>query len=252
MKEKSIQLRTVCLLSIVVLLLSLVLIVPMQKAQASVADLLQEYWVISSGCSGMGHAGNTWHAQTFTANSTYNLTAIELQFIRDYGATGSLTVSIRNTDGSGYPTGPDLAISNPVSVDGLTEGACSTVYFDFNSPYLELTNGVKYAIVAQTFVGSGVVFIGYYNPGGYAPGEAFQSFNAGGGWMYPDNSNTFDLLFRIYGEGTVPPSDEEPPVEVGGEINRVDKLAVLAPWLALAAVILAGTVIAARRYRVRS
>jgi len=95
MKEKSIKLRTVCLLSIVVLMLSLVLMVPMQKAKASVVDLLQEYWVTNNGCAGMNHAGTTWHAQTFTANSTYNLTAIELQFIRHSGATGSLTVSIR-------------------------------------------------------------------------------------------------------------------------------------------------------------
>ena len=252
MKEKSIKLRTVCLLSIVVLMLSLVLMVPMQKAKASVVDLLQEYWVTNNGCAGMNHAGTTWHAQTFTANSTYNLTAIELQFIRHSGATGSLTVSIRNTDGSGYPTGPDLAISNPASVDGLTVDACSTVYFDFNSPFLELSNGVKYAIVARTFVGSGIVGIGYHNPGGYVPGEAFQSFNAGVGWLYPDNEPTSDLLFRIYGEGTVPPSEKEPPVEVGGDIYPVNKLAVMAPWLALSAVILAGTVMAARRYRARN
>jgi len=47
--------------------------------------------------------------------------------------------------------------------------------------------------------------------------------------------------------------DEEPPVtEVGGDIYPVNKLAVLAPWLALAAVLLAGTVMAARRYRARN
>jgi len=176
MNDKSIQLRTVCLLSIVVLLLSLVLIFPVQKAKASIADLMQEYWV-TNGCSGMGHAGSTWHAQNFTANSTYNVTAIELGFLRDYGATGNLTVSIRDTDGSGKPTGPALATSNPVSVDGLTEWVCSTVLFDFNSPYLELSNGVNYAIVAENFTGSGVVFISYHNSegnlGGYVSGQAW-------------------------------------------------------------------------------
>ena len=45
---------------------------------------------------------------------------------------------------------------------------------------------------------------------------------------------------------------EPEPVEVGGDIYPVDKLSVLAPWLALAAVILACTVMAARRYRARS
>lgn len=252
MNDKSIQLRIVCLLLTVVLLLSLVLIFPVQIAKASNGDLLQEYWV-TNGCSGLGHGGTTWHAQTFTANSTHNVTAIELQFNRFEGSPGNVTVSIRNTDGSGQPTGSDLATSNPVNVDGLAAGNCSTVHFDFNSPFLELANGVKYAIVARApdMVGSGL-FIGYHNPGGYGSGEAWQSFDGGSGWMWPDNEPTFDLLFRIYGEGQAPPSEEEPPVEVGGDIYPVNKPAVLAPWLALAAVILAGTVMAARRYRARS
>jgi len=65
--------------------------------------------------------------------------------------------------------------------------------------------------------------------------------------MGPDNKDTFDLLFRIYGEGQVPPSEEEPPVEVGGEVYPMDKLAILAPWIALAAVIIAGAIVVMRQ-----
>jgi len=65
--------------------------------------------------------------------------------------------------------------------------------------------------------------------------------------MGPDNKDTFDLLFRIYGEGQVPPSEEEPPVEVGGEVYPANKLGILVPWIVLSAAIIAGAIIAMRR-----
>ena len=40
---------------------------------------------------------------------------------------------------------------------------------------------------------------------------------------------------------------EEPPVEVGGDVSPVNRMALLAPWIALAAVIVAGTTIVMRR-----
>ena len=54
-------------------------------------------------------------------------------------------------------------------------------------------------------------------------------------------------------EDTLVPRDGEPPViEVGGEVYPVNKLAILAPWIALAAVIIAGATIAVRRRRAKS
>jgi hypothetical protein len=41
----------------------------------------------------------------------------------------------------------------------------------------------------------------------------------------------------------------EPPVEVGGDVFPANRLALLAPWLALAAVLIIGTTIAVRRRR---
>jgi PKD repeat protein len=49
------------------------------------------------------------------------------------------------------------------------------------------------------------------------------------------------------GEG--PCDEEEPPVEVGGAVYPVNQFAMLAPWLALAAVSIVGTTIAIRRRR---
>ncbi len=45
---------------------------------------------------------------------------------------------------------------------------------------------------------------------------------------------------------------EEPPIEVGGDVYPVNKAAILAPWIALIAVIIAGTTIAVRRRRAQS
>ena len=42
------------------------------------------------------------------------------------------------------------------------------------------------------------------------------------------------------------------PLEVGGDVHTVNKLAILVPWIALAMVIIAGTAMAMRRSRARS
>lgn len=43
-----------------------------------------------------------------------------------------------------------------------------------------------------------------------------------------------------------------PPVEVGGEVYPIDKLAILAPWLVLAAALIVGAVVVVRRRRSQS
>jgi hypothetical protein len=62
-------------------------------------------------------------------------------------------------------------------------------------------------------------------------------------------------IFIVHGTHTPFPDDEEPPeppIEVGGDIYSADKMALLAPWMALAAVITIGATIAVRRRRTQS
>ena len=60
-------------------------------------------------------------------------------------------------------------------------------------------------------------------------------------------------IFMIAETHTPRPCDsEEPPVEVGGEVYPVNQLAVLAPWIALVAVLILGTILAVNRRRIRS
>lgn len=48
------------------------------------------------------------------------------------------------------------------------------------------------------------------------------------------------------------PPQPIPPVEVGGEVYPVDKLNILAPWIALTAALIIGTAVAVRRRRAQS
>jgi fibro-slime domain-containing protein len=47
--------------------------------------------------------------------------------------------------------------------------------------------------------------------------------------------------------------EEEPPVvEVGGNVSDINKASLLAPWVALTAILAIGTTLIVRRYRVKS
>ena len=48
------------------------------------------------------------------------------------------------------------------------------------------------------------------------------------------------------------PPQPMPPVEVGGEVYPINKLSILAPWVALAAALIIGTAVAVRRRRAQS
>jgi hypothetical protein len=73
-------------------------------------------------------------------------------------------------------------------------------------------------------------------------GTILQTVDTGKG-----GSNLFGL--SVYGEITEggPPPPPEGDTKVGGDVYPVNKVAMLAPWLALAAVLIIGTTIAVRR-----
>jgi len=65
-----------------------------------------------------------------------------------------------------------------------------------------------------------------------------------------DPDNIWILVDVIVCPVTVSPAGA--PLPVGGEVSSVNKRAILVPWIALAAAIIAGATMAARRYRARS
>ena len=65
--------------------------------------------------SGQSVYGSNWYAQTFTPSIAHTITSVKLLLYRS-GSPGTVTVSIRATDGSGHPIGPDLC-------SGTTDGS---------------------------------------------------------------------------------------------------------------------------------
>jgi len=137
-----------------------------------------------------------WRAQTFTPSETHKITSVKLKLQR-YNSPGTVTVSIRATDGSGHPTGPDLC-------SGTTDGNTLTP----NEPgeWREITLGTgyevnadtKYAIVGRALEGSGSNFI-YWRldtTGTYPGGCREAGTGVEGGWT---STTTFDLMFEDWG-----------------------------------------------------
>lgn len=142
--------------------------------------------------------GNQWIAMTFTPQTTHNITSVILALGSD-GSTGTITVSIRATDGSGKPTGADIdgvtgtTNGNTLPVLGWPTPAPEEREITFSAP-ISLTAGVKYAIVvrAQTTTTLWQTIVSDV----YANGNHTSSGNVGGNW---DADVTRDNWFKEYG-----------------------------------------------------
>jgi len=159
---------------------------------------LYEYY--NTGNDGAQKAyGTTWVAQTFTvgtvgANENHKITSVKL-LIRRYNLPGTLTVGIRATDGSGYPTGSDLTSG---SIDGNSLPTTAT-WTEITVTEYTLNAGIKYAIVARAPSGSSVDYVIWSldkSSPTYTGGSAFTSSNSGSSWT---EDTTKDLMFEEYG-----------------------------------------------------
>jgi len=163
--------------------------------------------------AGWGWANNKTRAQTFVASSSYNVYSIALSLAKNCSCTGTLTVSLRNTDGT-YPT-------NELSSKTLdfAQVGCDWSWVEFALPSpISLTSGTRYAIAVSVSTSYCVYWrTGYFN---------YPAYDYVTEWGYAPDSFTF----RIYG-------DCPPPPGVGGELYPVDKLAVIVPWITLTAII---------------
>jgi len=139
--------------------------------------------------------GNTWYAQTFIPLQTHKLTKVEL-FLKRYSTPGTATCSIKNTDGSGHPTGADL---DSFVFDGNTLPT-GFIWKEMDLEYSELTEGVKYAIVLRAPTGASNRYIHWRRDIGdaiYPRGNDEWSSNGGSSWT---SITADDLGFREYGE----------------------------------------------------
>lgn len=154
--------------------------------------MLYEYF--NTGDNGQFEIASTkWFAQTFTASSAHNVTSVKLLLKRS-DTPGTLTVSIRETDVNGHPTGADLTSG---TTDGDTISEVTPEWREIALTSYSLTSGVKYAIVAR--VPDSTIFEALYwraTNSGYA-GTEEKSFNSGVDW--DTGAAGWDLMFEVWG-----------------------------------------------------
>lgn len=146
-----------------------------------------------------------WAAQTFTPEQSHTITSVKLKLYRN-GAPGTLYVGIKETDGSGHPTGDDLCSGN-IDGNSLTTDTSGEWYqIDFGDG-AELEVNTLYAIVCHIVGGnvSNRVCWRRDSTGVYPGGEMVYSINGGVDWTsYPDSDCMFQewTSFTIEGKKT--------------------------------------------------
>lgn len=146
----------------------------------------------SAGCFGV-----QWLGQTFTPAIAHKIESVKLKLYR-VGSPGTITVSIRATDGGGDPTGADLC-------SGTTDGNVITT--NTNGAWYEITFttgtnlsiGTIYAIVFRATAGdaSNKVLVRHDNSSpSYAGGEYEISGDSGSSWT---PFATSDFMFEEWG-----------------------------------------------------
>lgn len=136
-----------------------------------------------------------WWAQTFTVGAEgHTITSLKLYCRRSVGGTpGTVTVSIRNTDGVGHPSGGDLT-SGTANGNGWPE---TLAWREIAVTEYELNPNTKYAIVFRAT--SCCADWGRKHPGVYPNGNAEVSSNSGASWGTEDD----DFMFEVWGNPLV-------------------------------------------------
>jgi len=139
-------------------------------------------------------------AQTFTPSIAHKITSVKLKLYR-IGLPGTLTVSIRATNGSGHPTGADLC-SGTTNGNTLPHGVPAEWREITLGAGYNLSAGIKYAIVATAPSGNlsnCAYWRGDYTNPTYWKGCRENKYGAEDWISYTD----IDLMFEEWGEAIV-------------------------------------------------
>ncbi len=151
--------------------------------------------------------GTTWRAQEFLATSSYYLASIKLLMYR-VGSPGDITVSLRDTDEDGKPTGSDIdSVTGTTDGDTLTTNAAGEWREITLSAGILLTSGEKYAIVVRVIAGDASNYVWLRQDGSppyYSGGKSGSSTNSGSSWSAFDQS----YMFEAYSDAPSIPSDQ--------------------------------------------
>jgi hypothetical protein len=180
--------------------------------------------------------GAAWEAQPFTALSNHTVNYVSVQLYKE-GTPGPLTVSIRNTD-SDLPSGPDLGVGT-IYQNEVSATTSPGEWVGTSIGEVQLTAGVRYAIVLREEGAADSNYYGWCGNNLYTSNtsiaDACESDDSGATWY---TQSRFPYGFSVI---------HCPEAAVGGEAYPVNKVGLLAPWLALAVIIVAGGVYLVRR-----
>jgi hypothetical protein len=134
--------------------------------------------------------GADWFFETFTPVQAFKINSVRIKIFR-VGSPGVLTVSVRNVNESGEPTGPDLT-SASYSGTGPSVG-----WYEISLPEYRLETKT-YALAVRAVGGDAGNYVGwqYDSTGNYTGGEWGASSNSGVSWALDTDK---DFLFETYG-----------------------------------------------------
>lgn len=161
----------------------------------------QDYFT-NDNSSILYNGANRWNAQTFTTTSTYTISRVRLKLYKT-GSPGNITVHIQGVDGSDEPDNSDKASGSASTGSLTTDSGGEWIEILLDVP-VELTNGIRYAIVLKAPGSDADNQIGWRRQASnnlYANGRIFWTPDAGSDWYTTTN---YDHVFETYsGAGTI-------------------------------------------------
>ncbi len=191
-KSRLIKIYRVCLLTAIVLTLSLFVFLSPVSAAVEQATQQENYMTGGDGDSDKIYAASMV-AMQFTTSESHTITKVGLP-LKKAGTVSTLTISIREAS-SDVPTGVDL-VSTTYNANLFTT-SYAWYYFDLDETSLE--SGVQYAIVLKLSGGdtSNYVYWQKDTGGGEADAVASHSTDGGANWT---SDTPEDNLFDVWGK----------------------------------------------------
>ena len=165
---------------------------------------IREYYNTGGDNGGTTCAGY-WTAMQFTTGTlAHSVSSIRLPLKRVGTTPGVVTVSLKEADGTGYPTGVDLC-SATYDGDDLSTTTYTWVDFDVESADVSTENASSYTIEMQCISGNDTNYVMWEKDisGGAVinePAVGCVSANSGVTWAA---DGTADYLFEIWGQDSL-------------------------------------------------
>jgi len=194
--------------------------------------------------------------QTFTTHWEYELYQVDIDMEAASGDSGEFTPSIRNYDEEAGEPGSELGSTTElIQYEPEYDGWSSFTF----SPQITLQACQKYVMLLIVISLDGNVYLHQTCNNQYTEGERILSTDYGSSWMSLEDE---DFRFRLYGcsgdrdscgepstepEPSPAPTPTQPSKTVGGNVFSVNKIGLIAPWVALGVIIIVGGILLYRR-----